>query len=356
MAETAEDLAASNEATIAAMNARHALEEKGNRNYDGEEKRYKTWMNKTDPDRTKFDLPPNKYICTQGIITYFLDVQAGRCVQGRTAKKSIYALNKLAMKEEATYVLGEQNGALSIEFGPAAAAISVALKSIQKSYSLKRAAEDNECPQQVLPTNIISQLDQSLVLSRVLSRHDSSWADTASTWATAANTLIRFESIKKVRLNRLKIISDLPPHGIETPHDTQSWDSVSEKKIDGRILGIVIPTSDQLKKNTHDLRAEVVGGYRHKRYERCYHGIIGFVLLERLNDGQPISFLKKGFVPQGSVHWTEIPIFHYKYDAANKAFKRARELAKVDKWIKSTHMRFVCITSFTLFCFSLFCL
>ena len=263
-------------------------------------------------------------------------------MQGRTAKKSIYALNKLATKEKATHLLGEKSGALSIEYGPAGAAISIALKTIQRSYSRKRTAEENECPQQILPTSIISQMDQSLVLSKVLSRHDSTWADTASTWATAANTLIRFESVKRVRLNRLKILRDLPPLGIETPHDTENWDDVNQN-VDGMVLGIVIPSSDQLKKNKQQdvLRSEVVGGYRYKRCERCYHGIIGFVLLEKLNEGQGISFLKRDSVPDGSIHWTEIPIFHYKYDAANKAFKRARELASVDNWLKSTHMRFV---------------
>ena len=342
MAETPEDVAASNEATIAAMNAQHAQEEKGNRNYIGEEKRYKVWIDKNDPNRTKFGIPPSKYISVDGLSSYYIEVQAKRCVQGRTAKKSIYALNKLATKEKATHLLGEKSGALSIEYGPAGAAISIALKTIQRSYSRKRTAEENECPQQILPTSIISQMDQSLVLSKVLSRHDSTWADTASTWATAANTLIRFESVKRVRLNRLKILRDLPPLGIETPHDTENWDDVNQN-VDGMVLGIVIPSSDQLKKNKQQdvLRSEVVGGYRHKRYERCYHGIIGFVLLEKLNEGQGISFLKRDSVPDGSIHWTEIPIFHYKYDAANKAFKRARELASVDNWLKSTHMRFV---------------
>ena len=47
-----------------------------------------------------------------------------------------------------------------------------------------------------------------------MSRHDQSWADTAATWSLAANTLIRFESVKRVRLNRLKIFNDLPPGGI----------------------------------------------------------------------------------------------------------------------------------------------
>ena len=86
-------------------------------------------------------------------------------------------------------------------------------------------------------------------------------------------------------------MNDLPPHGIETTrtHDTEIWESVGEK-TDGRILGIIIPPCGQLKKmKTRDcLKPEAVGGYRHKRYERCYHGIIGFVLLERLNDGQLI--------------------------------------------------------------------
>ena len=77
---------------------------------------------------------------------------------------------------------------------------------------------------------------------------------------------------------------------------------------------------------TDALKAEV-GGYRHNRYERCYHGIIGFVLLERLNDGQAISFMSKNFVPTRE---RQVPIIHYKYDAVNKAFKRARELAEVD--------------------------
>ena len=292
MAETQEDVAARNEAMVLVMNAQHAREG-GNRNYDGEEKRYKVWVDKVDPDRSKFGLEHSKYISTDAINSYYLQVQTDRCVQGRTAKKSIYALNKLALKEGCTHVLGGE--AQSIEYGPAGAAIKAALRTIRSRYVDKRKAADDVFPQTDLPTNIISQHDQSIVLARVLDRHDASWADTASTWSVAANTLIRFESVKRVRLNRLKILNDLPPEGIETPHDTEMWLENVSRKSDGRILGIVLPPSDQLKKNKHQdsLKPEVVGGYRHKRYERCYHGIIAFVLLERLNEGQVISFLKK---------------------------------------------------------------
>ena len=340
-AETNEDVVASNEATIAAMSHQHALQETGNRNYSSEEKRYKRWIEQNDPGRVKFNLPPSKFISVDTLATYYLHEQAKRTVQRRTVMKSVYALNKLAEKEQAADVLGERGGKRSIEYGPFGQAIVTALKTISNRYATKRKERDEVCPQQDLPTNIISQRDQSIVLTRVLSRHDQSWADTAATWSVAANTLIRFESVKRVRLNRLKILNDLPPGGIITPHDTEGWEDTDNTRPDGKILGIVLPPSDQLKKNktTDDLKAEVVGGYQHKRYERCYHGIIGFVLLERLNDGQVISFMSKNFVPAGETHWTEVPIFHYKYDAANKAFKRARELAQVDKWLKSTHMR-----------------
>ena len=88
MAETQEDVAARNEAMVLVMNAQHAREG-GNRNYDGEEKRYKVWVDKVDPDRSKFGLEHSKYISTDAINSYYLQVQTERCVQGRTAKKPI---------------------------------------------------------------------------------------------------------------------------------------------------------------------------------------------------------------------------------------------------------------------------
>jgi hypothetical protein len=104
------------------------------------------------------------------------------------------------MKEQATHVLGGERN--SIVFGRRTS-ITAGLKSIRANYVPKRSAEDDQCPQEKIPTDIITQEQQSIVLSMVLSRHDSGWADTASTWATAANILIRFESIKKIRLNKL---------------------------------------------------------------------------------------------------------------------------------------------------------
>ena len=99
-------VAEENIALVAAMNAQQVQEERGNRNYDGEEKRYKVWVDKNDGERSKFGIPASKYISVDAISSYFLQVQANRAVQGRTALKCIYALNKLAIKERATHVLG----------------------------------------------------------------------------------------------------------------------------------------------------------------------------------------------------------------------------------------------------------
>ena len=130
----------------------------------------------------------------------------------------------------------------------------------------------------------------------------------------------------------------------QTPHDTISWSDPHDLNVngtDGSVLGIIIPRIDQIKKNTavENLKPEVVGGYRHKRYERCYHGILAFVILEKLQNGLSISFLRKDATPDNKEHWTDIKLFLFQYDAARKAFENARELANVDKWQKSTHFR-----------------
>ena len=157
-AETNEDVVPSNEATITAMSVQHALEETGNRNYSGEEKRYTRWIEKNDPDRVKYNLLPSKFISVDALASY-------RTVQRRTVMKSVYALNKVAEKEQAADVLGERGGKRSIEYGPAGQAIIAALKTISNRYATKRKEKDAVCPQQDLPTNIISQRGQSIVLT-----------------------------------------------------------------------------------------------------------------------------------------------------------------------------------------------
>ena len=129
MVDPSTNIAASNRATVLAMNIEQAQEDKGNRLYDSEKKRYRTWVDKNDPDRAKFGLEPSRYISTDALANYFLHEQAHRSVQGRTALKAVYALSRLAKKEGAVGVLGTDGK--SIQTGPTKDAIEVALKSIR---------------------------------------------------------------------------------------------------------------------------------------------------------------------------------------------------------------------------------
>ena len=83
------------------------------------------------------------------------------------------------------------------------------------------------------------------MLSKLLGRHDKNWADTAVAFATTTQTLLRFDNAGKLSLSKLYVLATLPPYGTATPHDCVGWDDV-RSKIDGRILGCIIPPSDQI--------------------------------------------------------------------------------------------------------------
>ena len=158
----------------------------------------------------------------------------------------------------------------------------------------------DECAHTNLPTNIISQEDISrMCVDRISSGHGN-WQRTAATLSTCSSTLMRFENARKMTIDKLIVLTNCPPHGIETPHDTRTWESTRTlASADGNVLGMIIPKTDQIKKNkkVENIRTEVTGGYRHKRYERCYHAIIAFSTLEILQFlNAKVSFLAKDAV------------------------------------------------------------
>lgn len=313
-----------------------------NRYYNSCIDMYKKWVDRPPTKRALFGLAENEYLNATAINTYFIEVQSRREVQSRAVKKVLYALNMFVKQEGMTSLLGSVPSSgkyFSMINGPCQKAIESSLTRVKRNNKEKVKAKKS-CPQEKLPTAVISYENISRILLGILDKGNSSWADTASTLAVCSITLMRFENVKKVTLNNLVVLDQYPPTGIRTPHDTEDWTHEKEK-CDGRVLGIVIPRTDQIKKNTsvENLKAEIVGGYRHKRYERCYHGIVAFVIFEKLQDHLNISFASEDNVPQGKTYWGTIQLCHYKYDAAYKAIKSAREVAQVKKWLKETHMR-----------------
>ena len=315
-----------------------------NRYYNNIVDGYKNWIDGPPSKRAIFNLQENEYLNATSINTYFIDVQSKRKVQSKAVKKVLYGLNMFVKQEGVTGLLGPTPAStnyFSMINGPCQAVIRTTLTKVERNNKDKVVAKKG-CPQQNLPTAIISCEEISKILYGIIDKGNSSWADTASTMSVCAITLMRFENVKKVTLNNLVLLTQYPPTGIKIPHDTEMWTG-AENPVDGCVLGIVIPKLNQIKKNTsvENLKSEIVGGYRHKRYERCYHGILSFVILEKLQDHHNISFLSETNVPQGNIYWGTIQLCHYKYDAAYKAIKSAREAAQVKKWLKETHMRYV---------------
>ncbi len=339
--DSAQALRDRNSNTLQAMMRSNARDAPTNRTYNGYEGRYiKFVMN--DPNREHFNLREGCYVSEEALKAFFLK-EGEKDYRPQNINRIAHGLDILVKAENALDLLGEGNkGGQSIRYGPLKETIQTCYDSVLLNHNKKIEEEDAD-PHKDLPTDIISEESQSKVLMKLLSKHSPSWADTASSWAMQSMVLMRFSSTRKVTLAKLVVLHQFPPHGIETPHDTKTWESVKNSKVDGRILGMIIPKREQLKKNKSVdlLDTEVVGGYRHKRHERCYHGILAFRIFELLNTDKDVSFMAKNAVPVGKMHWSMVNIFDFKYDGANKAFKKAVEDADVERWLKVTHMRYV---------------
>ena len=337
--DSAQALSERNNNALQAIIRSNARDAPTNRTYTAYEDRYIKFV-KNHEDRHAFNLPEGRYICESALVMFFMK-ESEKSYRPENINRIAHGLDVLAKAENATYLMGQgKKGGLSLRYGCLKDAIEGCFERVRLNHT-RKVVEEDEDPHDSLPTDIISEESQSKVLSNLLSKHSPSWADTASSWAMQSALLMRFSSTKKVTLAKLVVLHQFPPHGIETPHDTMTWESVKNKKVDGRILGMIIPKREQIKKNKSvDLLAtEVVGGYRHKRHERCYHGILAFRIFEMLNGEKGISFMCKDSVPEGKQHWSTVNIFDFGYDGANKAFKKAREDVQVEKWLKVTHMR-----------------
>lgn len=252
----------------------------------------------------------------------------------------------------------------------------------------KRQARDdkkaNRDPHEKLTTNIVSQEELSRVLCHLLSREEQ-WERTATKISSLSTTLIRHNNSVKITFSKLVYINRLPPNGITTPHDSERWESIEDPFAE--MLGFIIPPQDQIKKNGSygQKRTEVVGGFCHKRYERCFIGMIAMSLLVKFQnveytkhvsflaqedetDGQLQDTINKTqhegildsddeddeddedddgnddtedviVVDEQNLHWRHHQIFQKGYQSTYRAVRKAFQRAGVPFWEKVTHLR-----------------
>jgi hypothetical protein len=315
-----------------------------NRTYNNEQRRFMRWVDEY-PDKASLLIPdpgyPSLYLSTNSVNTYYLESMKQRCITRGTAEKAHHALNKLAVQERSPL-------APDITKHPDTANVIETVLTYINDMHKKRKEQDavEADPHEDNPTAIINQEELSNVMMVRLAKA-SNWLDCAVVWCISSLTGARFKSVQQLKTGKMIVIKNLPPHGIETPHDGKSWDS-TRQACDCRMLGFLVPPYDQIKRprtnKRQERKTECLGAYRHKRFERCMIGICGFTLLERLNE-MNITFLKNA--PNGYIKWNAVPLFERKYTTVRKTFKEAMAEAGVPEWGKVTHMRKAATTFLT---------
>jgi len=223
-----------------------------NRTYDSEVKRFMNFV-KAYPDIESLAIPPpgypTKYVSINSITCYYLESMKSRKCSRGYAEKCHLALNKLATLEESQL-------APDLTKHPDTGAVIESVLAHINHQDLERKSKKalDSDPHEDNPTAVINQEEISCVLMVRLVR-PTNWLDCAVVWAVTCVTAARFNSVQRLCLDKMIIIKNLPPCGIETPHDGRLWDTI-EHHSDSRMLGFLVPPYDQLKRKKCNKRQE----------------------------------------------------------------------------------------------------
>jgi len=323
-----------------------------NDKYSGEIKRFKTWVqNQPMPAELLHVTIPGKYITRASIETYYLQIEKERRVQRNTLMKTVYALNRLAAVENSPEMQLDDES-FDIKRGSTGKVVMNVIDFVTARYNLEmQSKEINVHAVENDPYAIINQEELSKVMLTQLKGTANHSPDAITAWGITTVTLMRFDSARILTVDKLKVVLDLPPHGIFTPFDgMENWTSTADPDTDKRLLGIIIPPVDQKKKNNQMRKTEGVGAYRHKRFERCAIGLTAFAFFIKCSRlGIRISFLKRADVPNNQIHWKDVKLFDLTYDTAHNTYQAMLERAGVGKWKKVTHMISICYDLYVLY-------
>jgi len=358
----------------------------GNKTYDMYEKKYITWFNEQLPDKKRlFNLKePHHMVTVTAGEHFFLEVVAIRRLTAQSALKWLYALPKLSAREGSNFTIAQMKTATIHQ-----QLALINARCVKRDKADDDAGRGADGQEKMLSTEIVTQDSLSKVLSKLL-ESERKWESTAAEISILSITLMRHDSILKVTLGKL-YLTYKSPDGDTTPHDMRNYNMCNREPV----LGIIVPKLDQVKKQTRDYsqrRIEVHGGFRHKRHERDYIGIVAMSLFVRLNNftTKNVHFLKNdgaataaspshnnaapiddiaaaGAAPAAEEEdeneeiaantrsdapnspniisndrnnlWRRLKVFPKDYTSSHSAYKAAFEAAKVPKWEKVTHLK-----------------
>jgi len=377
------------DAQIAALMQTLAQDTEMNRTYTNCAKRYMKYVTTQKADKLElFELPAGKYVSVIAVEHFFLDfILKETTGTSRNAMKYLYPIPHLSTAEGTNLSLNDLNTKV----------IKDVCRLLNKKKEAREDAADKEgkgpdSQEKMLSTEIVSQQGLSNVLSKLL-ESEKQWERTATKISTLSTTLLRHNSSLKVNLGKL-CLSYLHPDGDDIPHDFEVYDCKGEP-----VLGIIRPKKDQEKRqNTpyDEKRDEVLGGFRHKRHERCFIGIIAMSLFAKFNDekyaknfnffkmktpavvvtaataaANPAGTIASVMVPrsltfpssslsddeeeddgddddpdqpevdidESNLLWRKHLVFPSKYPSTNRSIKKAFVMAKEPFWEKVTHLK-----------------
>ena len=319
-----------------------------NKCYLSEVSRFTKWVDRQAPNDDHLELPvpdpggPKLYVSIPCFEYYATTDIVLRDCNSKSAKKALLAIASFSIIER-TNVHGKTN--LDMINILNTATVRPVWKTLDAAKQ-KESEKNQKDPHANVPTKVLQQESLSDILLAAISQINS-WGDLAMTVSACSTTLIRHNSTLLLTLPKMIIIDHFPPNGIRIPHDGQDWNDVEEENVDKRMLGFIIPPSDQLKKQStkwSDKKTEVVACFRNKQYERAYESIMAvaiFLKFHRVAIYERMTFknVDDNDNDGDKVSWREMHLFGTQYQTMYRQIKSTMAKAEVPPTNHVTHFR-----------------
>jgi len=254
-------------------------EEGLNGTYQSAIRRYKRYIDKERLLARKLqdlNLRPGKYFSLEASNEFFVDEISRTDINSTSAMKYLYGLHKLAIFEN--FEIDEDTLYRKYRI----IQDQIKIMNMRQNKKDKRAAASGLIDDQarMLSTDIVTPHEISQVNFHALSVNE--WRTACPKINTMFACLVRHKSTLKISMGKLRIVLRNPDGSCSFPDDGEEFKSEGEP-----VLAFIVPNYDQIKRNNTKQytkrRTEVTGGFRNRRYELCYIGMLAMKILVDFN-------------------------------------------------------------------------